>query len=368
MRAKVRARAGGTAVRNNWIPLAGAGLVVVLAALMLLPFVPGLRHDNGAPYPKAVQAEGVIANDAPAGGVVDVFPEVSGVVASMLVKEGDTVAAGQPLFALDDTTQRATTESLHMQAEAARITLAKMKAPPRKEQVDVALAQVAQARAAVKAAEGQHRRLAKAAALDARAVSREALDIASDAVAQARAALAVSQRELDLLRAGPGAPDIANQKAQTDALDRAWASSKSLLDKYVVRAPIDGVVLTVSAPKGAYLAPLGVFDPATQNSLPAVVLAPKQAGLSVTAYVDQGKVDGLPTRGAFTATMVVRGSGARVPLEFVRAQTTLIPRPILTPQDKDRDPRVLPILFRVPAASKARLYPGQIVDVYIRQD
>lgn len=354
---------------KKWVPLAGAGLVVLLAALTLLAIAPHLQHDKEAPFPNSVQAEGVITNDAPAGGVVSVFPEVSGTVATMLVKEGDTVLAGQPLFSLDDTAQRATTNSLHMQAEAARITLAKMTSPPRKERVDVALAQVAQARTALKAAQDQHRRRVRAAALDDRAVSREALETAVNGMAQARAALAVSQRELDLLRAGAGKLDIANQAAQVAALRQAWASSKSLLDKYVVKAPNDGVVLTVNAPKGAYLAPAGVFDPATQYTLPAVVLAPHAAGLAVTCYVDQGKVDALPRHGPFRAIMIVRGGGARVPLEFVRAQTTLIPRVILAPKDKDHgDPRVLPVLFRVPAASKARLYPGQLVDVYIHEN
>ena len=137
-----------------------------------------------------------------------------------------------------------------------------------------------------------------------------------------------------------------------------------MLGKYTVRAPFDGVVTTINVPKGAYMAPVGVFDPATQYTLPAVVLTRDAGALKVRAYVDQASMGKLAR--APHAVMIVRGSDARIPLDFVSVQPAVTARVQLTPQDKDKgDPRVLPVIFRPIPGAGTRLYPGQIVDVYI---
>lgn len=350
---------------KGWLPVAGAIVVVLVAAVLLFPFAHDqlARLDPG-PYPGAIKAEGVIDNDAAGGTSVYVFPEVPGTVADTYVHEGDRVRAGQPLFALDDTVQRATTENLRQQAVAADATLRKLKAPPRPEQVAVAKAQVDQAKAALKAVVDQQKRLKRSAELDARSVSKETLEGAADAVKSAQAGVAVAQRELDLLNAGASIFDIQNQAAQTASAYRAYDSGKALLGKYTVHAPFDGVVTTINVPKGAYMAPVGVFDPATQYTLPAVVLTRDAGALKVRAFVDQAAMDKMGRTPH--AVMIVRGSDARVPLDFVSAQPQVTARVALTPQDKDKgDPRVLPVIFRPKPGAGTRLYPGQVVDVYI---
>ena len=347
------------------LPIVGAILVVLVAAAFLFPLARDqLATLDRGPYPGAIKAEGVIDNDAAGGTSVYVFPEVPGTVADTFVHEGDRVSASQPLFALDDSVQRATTENLRQQALAADATLRKLRAPPRKQQVAVAKAQVDQAKAALKAAVDQHKRLKRSADLDARSISKENLEGAADAVRSAQTGVEVAQRQLDLLNAGASTFDIQNQAALTVAAYRAYDSGKALLGKYVVRAPFAGVVTTVNVPKGAYMAPVGVFDPATQYTLPAIVLTRDTPTPMVRAYVDQAAMEKMPRTPH--AVMIVRGSNVHIPLDFVRVQPQVTARVALTPQDKDKgDPRVLPVIFKPKPGAGTRLYPGQLVDVYI---
>lgn len=76
----------------------------------------------------------------------------------------------------------------------------------------------------------------------------------------------------------------------------------------------------------------------------------------------------LPDRSKIKAEMSVRGSGVKIPLEFVRIQPIVSPKVELSDQRLERvDVRVLPIVFRVPECTEVTLYPGQLVDVYIGQ-
>ena len=66
--------------------------------------------------------------------------------------------------------------------------------------------------------------------------------------------------------------------------------------------------------------------------------------------------------------MVVRGADLHVPLTFVRIQPLVSPKIELSDARQERvDLRVLPVIFRFKPDPKARLYPGQLVDVYISQ-
>jgi hypothetical protein len=71
------------------------------------------------PYDSAIYANGIIESDQSSGENINIFPEVSGPITQVLVREGQQVSAGTPLFSIDDSVQRATTEQLKSQSEAA---------------------------------------------------------------------------------------------------------------------------------------------------------------------------------------------------------------------------------------------------------
>ena len=91
-------------------------------------------------------------------------------------------------------------------------------------------------------------------------MSNDALDGARNAQKVAAAGLGVVSRQFDLTKAGAWSFDIRNQEKQHAALTKALAASSALLAKYTVRAPIDGVVLSVAPTPGSYVSPQGAYD------------------------------------------------------------------------------------------------------------
>lgn len=357
--------------------LVAAGLLFAMVDAVLLAHaflgftlpIPALSGQPVPPYPKAICAVGVIESDQASGENVNIIPEVAGTVVATFVKEGDTVHAGQPLFALDDSVQRAATDQLRLQVEAGQAALDKLKAGPRAEAVAVDAAQLDQARANLKTLVDQRRKLLRSTALDPRSVSRDQLDQAADAAAAGKAAVEVAQRQLDLTRAGASSYDIQSQEAQQAALERAYDAGKAQLDKYMIRASSDGVVLAMNAPKGGLVSPFGAYDSYSEANRPAAVLGPGAAALAVRSYVDGAELSRLPQKGRLTATMMVRGLDVKIPLEFVRIQPYVNASQLLSDASKDHaHSRALPVIFRFRPDPAVKLYPGQLVDVYIRQD
>ncbi|MGA8141881.1 MAG: biotin/lipoyl-binding protein, partial [Desulfobaccales bacterium] len=60
------------------------------------------------PYAKGIYANGIIESYQSHGANINIYPEVSGTVTQILVKEGDKVTAGTPLLLIDDSIQKAT--------------------------------------------------------------------------------------------------------------------------------------------------------------------------------------------------------------------------------------------------------------------
>jgi len=353
--------------------LAGAGVLLAVIVAFLLnqahPAQPPAFQPAANPYAQAIYAEGIIEGAQGSGENINVLPQVSGPVVSILVAEGDTVKAGQPLFSIDDSIQRGSTEQQRLQAEAADAALNELKAQPRRQTLAVSEAQLAQAQASLKSLADVRDKLERSAQLDPRSVSRESLDSAIDAAKAADAAVSVAQRQLDLTRAGAWVYDIQNQQAQYEALTQAYQASSALLAKYVVRAPADGTVLAMNAAKGDYVSPQGAYDTYTQAFQPVAVLSPGSRTLAVRCYIDEILIGRLPRGGAIKAEMIIRGSGVRVPLLFVRIQPYVTPKIELSDERQERvDLRVLPVIFDFRADPSLKIYPGELVDVYLSEN
>ena len=76
------------------------------------------------PYEKGIYANGIIESPQTSGENINIYPEVPGVVAKILISEGQHVKAGMPLLKLDDAVQRATADQQKAQAESAREQIA----------------------------------------------------------------------------------------------------------------------------------------------------------------------------------------------------------------------------------------------------
>lgn len=178
----------------------------------------------------------------------------------------------------------------------------------------------------------------------------------------------MARRQYDLTKAGAWIYDINNQERTTNALEKAYESSSALLGKYTLFAPRDGFVMAVNVTPGSFVSTQGAYEQYTQGVTPVLVLGSGQTWLNVRCYVDEILVPRLPGPGKIKAQMSVRGSGAKMPMEFVRVQPFVGPKIELADQREERvDVRVLPVIFRVKKPAGTNLYPGELVDVYIGQ-
>ena len=350
--------------------LSGLGAVLAMASAVIFSQEPKAQppafNPAANPYGKGVYANGILESEQAQGENITIYPEVSGPITAVLAAEGARVRKGDVLLTIDDSVQRATAEQQRSQADAADALLRELKAQPRKETLDVAAAQVENAKAGLKSAGDSRAKLERSYAAAPLSVSLDALDNARNAERMAETSLEVTRRQYELTRAGAWTYDIQNQEAQTAALSKAAAASEALLGKYSVRAPADGAVLAVQASVGSYVSPQGAYGSYTQGYGPLVVMGTPGGGLAVRAFVDEILVHRLPQGKAMEATLFVRGTDIRLPLSFVRVQPYVSPKIELSDARQERvDLRVLPVVFRFENRKDLNLYPGQLVDVYI---
>jgi HlyD family secretion protein len=282
------------------------------------------------PYEKGIYANGIIESYQTSGENINIYPEVPGVVAKILISEGQRVTAGMPLLMLDDAVQRATAEQQEAQARSAK-------------------AQIGLARASLKSLQDTLDKQKKSYELDPKSVSKDTLDTAQNAVE-------VGKENLDVAR------------KQYEAALKGYQASKVLLSKYVIKAQSDGAALSINTAVGSYISSQGTYDSYTGSFDPPIVMGTgnSQNYIGVRCYVDEILIHRLPQPSKMRARMSIRGTNINIPLEYVRAQPYVTPKIELSNQKTERvDVRVLPVIFRFEKPKDISLYPGQLVDVYI---
>ncbi|HET9619714.1 MAG TPA: efflux RND transporter periplasmic adaptor subunit [Kofleriaceae bacterium] len=191
------------------------------------------------PYPLRITAEATIIPDARAY----VRAPIAGVLAEILVDEGSAVHRGDVIARLDDRDLIA--ERRKAVAEAERITseLARLRHGARREEIAQQRAVVEARRTAVEFATKEAARRAQMA--QDGVGSRQALEDAQLDLEVKQNATAEATAALKLIESGSRPEEIAAHEAQ---LARAQAElafiDQKLADMVVIRAPIDGVVLT----------------------------------------------------------------------------------------------------------------------------
>jgi HlyD family secretion protein len=318
------------------------------------------------PYEKGIYANGIVESYQSNGENLNLYPEVSGAIVKVHVTEGQAVKQGDPLVQIDDTVQRATVEQQKSQADAAQALLEELRAQPRKENLEVARAQVEMAQASLKASQDSLDKQRSSFALDPESVSKDALDNAVNAQKVAQANLDVVTRQYELTKAGAWVYDIKTQEKQAESLVKAYSASSALLAKYTLKAPSDGVILSIDATVGSYISPQGAYNTYTEGFGPIVVMGTAEGVLAVRCYIDEILIPRLPPPEKLQAQMFIRGTNTKVALEFVRVQPYVSPKIELSNERQEKvDLRVLPIIFRFARPSGPPVYPGELVDVYI---
>jgi HlyD family secretion protein len=148
-------------IRNKLIfTLAIIGVLAALVAAYIFGMErkaqPPVFKPASSPYESAIYANGIIESDQTSGANINIYPEISGPITQVLVREGQRVSAGTRLFTIDDSVQRANMEL---------------------------------AESNLKAAQDQYDKRRASYDIDPKSISKDVLDTAKDAVNQAAAAL-----------------------------------------------------------------------------------------------------------------------------------------------------------------------------------
>jgi HlyD family secretion protein len=230
---------------RRWLLALGAVAAVLAAAVLLL--TRGMPSDavaaQYAPLVRTLQFSARVETLSR----VEVGSTVTGRVQQVLVREGDTVRAGQPLVRLEEDEARAALAQAVATEKQAGARLAGLRSTGR----SAARAQLEQAEANLTAARAELRRAQQLVTQGFVSASR--LDDAQRAVnvaeAQRDAAAAQAQANADR------GTDIAQAEAQLQAASAATASARARLGQMVVMAPAAARVLTRDVEPGQIVQP-----------------------------------------------------------------------------------------------------------------
>jgi multidrug efflux pump subunit AcrA (membrane-fusion protein) len=335
------------------LALAGAGFAVRVAAQgsQPAPVAQPVADPARPPFETYVAGSGLVEA---AGRNVALGAPVARLAVEVLVRPGDEVAAGAPLFRLDDRDLRAELAVRETALASSRARLERLKAAPRPEEVPPAEARVRAVEAEISDLRNQVALWEKVA--DRRAVTAEDLQRRRFALQAAEARLAESRANLELLKAGAWKADLAVAEAELAAAQAQAQAVQTEIDRLVVRAPAKGTVLQVNVRAGE-------FAPAGALATPLVLFG---VGERLHLRVDVDENDAWRFRPGAKAAAFVRGNRElRTELRFEYAEPYVIPKRSLTGDSTERvDTRVMQAVYSFDRAVLP-VYVGQQMDVFV---
>jgi RND family efflux transporter MFP subunit len=286
---------------------------MVVSSNKAMPEAPAIAEPASAPFPFFIAGAGII--EAKSRNIAIGTP-LSGIVSQVSVQVGDQVKAGAMLFRLDDRDSRA--ELAVKQADLAK-----------------AQAEVKLARSSLEDSRSINQ-IAESVA-DRRAISKEEL-------VRRKNALAIAQARL------------ASAMAQVRQAEAGLASVQTTLDRLMVKAPIDGVVLQVNIRPGEF-AQAGSLEQ-------ALLVIGDLAQFHVRVDIDEN--DAWRFDKNSKAVAYLRGNrNFKADLTLAYAEPYVVPKKSLTGDSSERvDTRVLQALYRF-EQGQLPVYVGQQMDVFI---
>lgn len=346
------------------------------------------------PFPRSIAGAGLIepANEAIVIGVAE-----PGLVTKVWIKKGQDVKKGDPLFKTDARVLENQLPVLEADIQSATAQLERTKAFRRKEDEPLLRAKVAAAEAslleaatAIKQAtysaseqdwlkKDQQAKLArlemtsKAGASSIEEVERVqfALSAVETRVKGAQEAIAAAQArerasaalldqakaDLNTYLAGAWAPDVKLAEAAVATARAKLEQTTREIDRRVVRAPSDAVVIRLNLREGEFA------TTADQRPENAPVVLGNMTEIHVRVDIDE--FDAEKFKPGMKGVMYLRSDRRNaIPLEFVSVEPYIIPKRALTNSQRELvDTRVLQVLYRV-ADKNAHVYVGQQVDIF----
>jgi HlyD family secretion protein len=330
--------------------LIGFSLMYLAQARERLPERPPPVQPAENPFLHTVAGAGMVEPETENISVGSIVP---GVVTEVLVRVGQKVKAGDPLFRLDDRQLKAELEVRRAALGDAVAQLSRLNAMPRQEEIPPAEATAREAKADWENWEQQWARGEEL--MTKNAISQEEFTGRKQSALQARERFNRAVADENLLKAG--AWEFDKQVAQS-AVDRAKSQVKQVetdLDRLTTRALVDGEVLQVNVRPGEF-----VGAPADQ----ALIVLGNVSQLHVRVDIDEYDIPRFVTDAPARATLKGQPKES-FPLKFVRVEPYVIPKKSLTGDNTERvDVRVLQVIYAIDTQGK-RLFVGQQLDVFI---
>ncbi|HZE96989.1 MAG TPA: secretion protein HlyD [Planctomycetota bacterium] len=335
------------------LALAGAAfaIVTVAAGSQPAPVAQPIADPARPPFATYIAGSGIL--EAMNRNVAIGAP-LARLVLEVNVKVGDDVAAGAPLFKLDDRDTRAELAVRKTALGSAKARLERLKSAPRAEELPPAESRVAAAEAQL--ADFRNQVTLWESVADKRAVTVEDLQRRKFAVQAQEARLAEAKAALILLKAGSWKADIQVSEAEVAAAQALVDQTDTEIGRLVVRAPAKGKVLQVNiragefAPAGALQSPLVLFGPLERVNL----------------RVDVDENDAWRFQKGAAAFAFVRGNRElKTALQFEYVEPYVVPKRSLTGDSTERvDTRVMQAVYSFPSGALP-VYVGQQMDVFI---
>jgi len=283
--------------------------ILALAAALALA---ACREESG-------QLQGWVEAD-----LVFVGPDEAGRIEALHVREGDTVAAGAPLFAIDSELQSADLHTASAQVAEARARLARLEtAQQRKEEVAVLQAQEKRAESAVQLSTLE---LERQQALRAKGISAQAqFDVAQANSNRDKAQLEEVRRQITVARMASHEEDIAAAKQSLAAAVARRDAAETRLARRKLAAPVDGAVQQV------YYRP-GEMVPASR---PVVSILPPH-NIKLRFFVAQALLPKIALGDAVAVACDGCRSGITAKVSFIARQAEYTPPVIYSLEERNK--------------------------------
>jgi multidrug efflux pump subunit AcrA (membrane-fusion protein) len=333
--------------------MAAVGFVHVSGQSQSAPTAAPLERPAQAPFADSVAASGVVESRTENISLGAALP---GLVLEVYVssdKAGTRVAAGTPLFRMDDRHLKANLAVAKAQLAQATAKLVQLQQQPRPEELPPKLAKIKSANANAIRLRDQFDRAKRL--VGSGAITKQELIDREEQYETAAHDVAQAQAEYDLLKAGAWKPDIEIQQAAVEQAQSQIEQAQTELDRATVRAPVDGVVLQVNVRPGERVTEM--------DTRPLMVLGGLET-FHVRADIDERDIPHFQP-GAKAKAFPRGAAEQEIPLHFVRTEPYVVAKKALTGENTElTDTRVLKVIYAIDQ-SHPNVYVGQQLDVYI---
>ena len=224
-------------------------------------------------------------------------PVVEGQVQAMLVQQGQHVTAGQPVIQFDSTLAQADLAEKQAARDSLTAALTLLQSLPRAQEQEASKLAIETAKIAVARAEALVERLRP---LRTRGeVAEQQMFEAEQTLEEARIQQQAAEAQFNLLMLGPRPEAVAEAEAKIQAAEQAVKASQAKLELHTLRAPIDGVLNSLTCRPGQMIAiGTSVGEIVDHRQVLATVWLPVRDGRLVrdgqTAYVRVASAEAAP--------------------------------------------------------------------------